>query len=264
MTTRARNSQLRSCFFLLAIAAAGVFAGCASGDKTLDAVDANAVSLNPTFDQVNAIIHNKCVMCHDSNGGEGGESGSDFRFVLEGSGSDTPLTSCTDIVALRGDYLEPRAGQHHAARRHATPQQRREADYPALGGKRSAGAVQPAVKRLPVFLALGLTAMSATVATLVLTRAALAVPRYSAQAGRACDTCHILPGEWETPKLAHQKRNMSCGTCHVDPAGGGNAHHDRSLLCTRHTSHDCHQSAPSRRLGPQRSRVWPSRQGDPV
>ena len=104
--TRARNRQLRACYLLLAIAAASAFAACASGDKTLDAVDPNAVPLNPSFDQVNAIIHNKCVMCHDSNGGEGGESGSDFRFVSEGNGGDTPLTSCTDIVALRGDILE--------------------------------------------------------------------------------------------------------------------------------------------------------------
>ena len=49
---------------------------------------------------------------------------------------------------------------------------------------------------------------------------ARAVPQYSAQAGRACDTCHILP-DWDTPALAHRKRNMTCQTCHVDPAGGG-------------------------------------------
>jgi hypothetical protein len=53
-----------------------------------------------------------------------------------------------------------------------------------------------------------------------ITRTALATPQYAAQAGRTCDSCHILP-DWDTPKRAHQKRNMSCGTCHVDPAGGG-------------------------------------------
>jgi len=58
------------------------------------------------------------------------------------------------------------------------------------------------------------------VVLLALARAALATPQYAAQAGRTCDSCHILP-DWDTPKLAHQKRNMSCGTCHVDPAGGG-------------------------------------------
>lgn len=51
-------------------------------------------------------------------------------------------------------------------------------------------------------------------------RAAHALPQFSAQAGRSCDDCHILP-DWDTPKLANRKRNMSCQTCHVDPAGGG-------------------------------------------
>ena len=49
---------------------------------------------------------------------------------------------------------------------------------------------------------------------------ARAVPQYSASAGRTCDSCHILP-DWDTPKFAHRKKNMSCQTCHVDPAGGG-------------------------------------------
>ena len=103
--TRALNSQLRACLILLAIAVAAVIAACASGDKTLDAVDPNAVALNPTFDQVNSIIHNKCVMCHDDSGGDSGEGGDDFRFARE-DGGDTPLTSCVDIVALRGDILD--------------------------------------------------------------------------------------------------------------------------------------------------------------
>jgi hypothetical protein len=47
-----------------------------------------------------------------------------------------------------------------------------------------------------------------------------AVPQYSAQAGRTCDSCHIIP-DWDTPKVAHRKRSMSCNACHVDPAGGG-------------------------------------------
>jgi len=49
---------------------------------------------------------------------------------------------------------------------------------------------------------------------------ARAVPQYSASAARTCDSCHILP-DWETPSFAHRKKNMSCQTCHVDPAGGG-------------------------------------------
>ncbi len=50
--------------------------------------------------------------------------------------------------------------------------------------------------------------------------AALALPQYAARAGRTCDNCHILP-DWDTPAFSHRKRNLSCQTCHVDPAGGG-------------------------------------------
>ena len=103
--TRGLNRQLRACLFLLVIAIAAAFAACASGDKTLDAVDPNAVALNPTFDQVNAIIHNKCVMCHDASGGEEDNSGHDFRLVLEND--DVPaFETCTQIVAEGESILE--------------------------------------------------------------------------------------------------------------------------------------------------------------
>jgi len=72
----------------LLAALAAAFAACSSGDKTLDAVDPQAVTAHPTFDQVNAIVHNKCVICHDAS-----------------AGKISPLASCTDIVALRGDIL---------------------------------------------------------------------------------------------------------------------------------------------------------------
>ncbi|HEX6790749.1 MAG TPA: hypothetical protein VF247_05510, partial [Candidatus Krumholzibacteria bacterium] len=60
----------------------------------------------------------------------------------------------------------------------------------------------------------------AVAALFVTGRTARAVPQFAAQAGRTCDNCHIIP-DWDTPKLAHRKRNMSCQSCHVDPAGGG-------------------------------------------
>jgi len=106
-TTRARISQLRACLFLLLIAVAAFFAACASGDKPLDEVDPNAVALNPTFDQVNAIIHNKCATCHESQSGDS-EGGNELRFgpAADGNGVNTPLTSCIDIVALRFDILD--------------------------------------------------------------------------------------------------------------------------------------------------------------
>lgn len=87
--TRARNSQLRACFFILLILIAALLAACSSGDKTLEAVDPQAVTAEPTFDQVNAIIHNKCTSCHGDNTGE----------------NYSPMTTCTDIVALRYDIL---------------------------------------------------------------------------------------------------------------------------------------------------------------
>jgi len=46
-------------------------------------------------------------------------------------------------------------------------------------------------------------------------------PLYAARAGRACDTCHLTPNTWKNPGLAERKCSLSCQTCHVDPAGGG-------------------------------------------
>jgi uncharacterized membrane protein len=88
-TTRARISQLRACLFLLLIAVAALLTACGSGDKTLNDVDSNAVTAEPTFDQVNAIVHNNCATCH-----------------TEGHENYSPLTSCIDIVALRFDILD--------------------------------------------------------------------------------------------------------------------------------------------------------------
>ena len=52
------------------------------------------------------------------------------------------------------------------------------------------------------------------------------LPLYSARAARLCDNCHLSPftsnrqQEWKNPKLADRKCNMSCQSCHVNPAGG--------------------------------------------
>jgi len=100
--TRVLKSQLRACVTLLLIAAAAAFAACASGDKTLDTVYPNAVALNPTFDQVNAIIHNKCVMCHDSGSG-GEDNGNDYLLLEDDMQS---FETCTQIVAEGESILE--------------------------------------------------------------------------------------------------------------------------------------------------------------
>ena len=109
-TSIAARRRFRVLLFLSALALLAllpvILSSCASGDKTLDSVDPNAVALNPTFDQVNAIIHNKCVMCHDSgSGGEDSHGGNDLRLVLE-DGEMVPFETCTEIVAEAESILE--------------------------------------------------------------------------------------------------------------------------------------------------------------
>jgi uncharacterized membrane protein len=87
---RALNCQLRACFLLLPVSIAAALVACSSGDKTLDAVDPQAVTANPTFDQVNAIIHNNCVTCHNENAPQNYSS----------------FETCTAIVAERGSILD--------------------------------------------------------------------------------------------------------------------------------------------------------------
>jgi hypothetical protein len=67
--------------------------------------------------------------------------------------------------------------------------------------------------------------LTRTIALLVglvmLACAAEANPMFAGRSARTCDNCHVTPNEWKNPKLADRKCNMSCQTCHVDPAGGG-------------------------------------------
>jgi len=88
ITIAARARRRSQALLILLAALAATFAACSSGDKTLDAVDPQAVTAHPTYDQVFAIVHNNCATCHDS-----------------GAEKISPLTTCTDIVALRGDIL---------------------------------------------------------------------------------------------------------------------------------------------------------------
>jgi hypothetical protein len=64
-------------------------------------------------------------------------------------------------------------------------------------------------------------AVLVVVALAVTAATAAATPMYAAREGRACDNCHVSPNRWENPPLAQRKCNLSCQTCHVDPAGGG-------------------------------------------
>jgi uncharacterized membrane protein len=100
---RAALRRTRPWLFLASLAVAGAVISCESGDRTLEAVDPEAVAANPTYDQVFAIIQNKCVLCHEGSG-EGDGGGEDYRFVA--AEDDVPgLETCTSIVALREDIL---------------------------------------------------------------------------------------------------------------------------------------------------------------
>ena len=106
--------HLRREWFILVLVVAAFSIGCGgSGDLPLDQVDPQAVSEDPTYDQVFAILHNSCVSCHDSggddddddddDGGYGTAPGTKTRIVAD----DLPdFTDCVEIVAFRDDILE--------------------------------------------------------------------------------------------------------------------------------------------------------------
>lgn len=79
-----------------------------SGDLPLDQVDPDAVATNPTFDQVNAIMHRACVPCHK---GEGEDGGNDlvlegFRTRVLAEDAEPNLDDCGEIVAQRNSIWE--------------------------------------------------------------------------------------------------------------------------------------------------------------
>lgn len=45
----------------------GFVTGCGQGDSPLESVDPAAAPLQPTYDQVAAILYRSCVPCHNSN-----------------------------------------------------------------------------------------------------------------------------------------------------------------------------------------------------
>ena len=60
MPTAARFAGPRIALPLLAL----TVAACSSGDALLEQVDPEAVALQPTFEQANAIIERECNACH--------------------------------------------------------------------------------------------------------------------------------------------------------------------------------------------------------
>ena len=67
---------------------------------------------------------------------------------------------------------------------------------------------------------IGRVVLAAAALTLI-SVAAQATTMYAARSARTCDNCHVTPNKWENPPLPERKCNMSCQSCHVDPAGGG-------------------------------------------
>jgi uncharacterized membrane protein len=92
--------------FLLAVVV--VAFGCGgSGELPLDQVDPEAAPADPTYDQVFAILHNRCVSCHagsnDDDDDDGGYSASRLRATADDT--DPDLTDCVEIVAFAGDIV---------------------------------------------------------------------------------------------------------------------------------------------------------------
>lgn len=69
-----RKSRRRDAVLLLTVLGLVALAGCAAGDKTLVEVDPEAAPLEPTYQQVVAILDRSCVPCH--SGGERDDGGS--------------------------------------------------------------------------------------------------------------------------------------------------------------------------------------------
>jgi uncharacterized membrane protein len=81
-----------------------------SGDLPLDQVDPDAAPQNPTYDQIFAIMHNKCVTCHTESEGDGGDGG-DGGYSVSGrrrttAEAESDLSDCVEIVGLRDDILQ--------------------------------------------------------------------------------------------------------------------------------------------------------------
>jgi uncharacterized membrane protein len=94
------SRRVRIAPFLLAV----LLAACdGSGDLPLDQVDPAAVPANPTYDQVYAVLDNRCVMCHTGGGDDGDGDG---YAPARASDVEPDLTDCSQIVAQRFDILD--------------------------------------------------------------------------------------------------------------------------------------------------------------
>ncbi|MBI4822531.1 MAG: hypothetical protein HY791_40095 [Deltaproteobacteria bacterium] len=58
-------------------------------------------------------------------------------------------------------------------------------------------------------------------ASLLVGTDALALPQFAIRSSRTCNNCHVEPFEFENPSIELRKCSLNCGTCHVNPSGGG-------------------------------------------
>jgi uncharacterized membrane protein len=87
--------------------AAAFFVGCqGSGDLPLDQVDPTAVTDQPTYQQVDAILQRSCVPCHAGGSDDESENESDFRTRITAGDVEPNLEDCGDVVAQRSSILE--------------------------------------------------------------------------------------------------------------------------------------------------------------
>jgi hypothetical protein len=67
-------------------------------------------------------------------------------------------------------------------------------------------------------------ALTVCALALLLPAGASALPEFSVESARACNTCHVAPEYWKNPETALRKCTLSCNGCHVNPSGGGPRH----------------------------------------
>ncbi len=104
--------QIKREWLILVLVVSACALGCdGSGDLPLDQVDPQAVDADPTYDQVFAILHNNCTMCHQGEGeDDGGDDNGGYattpkRRVVTGD-VEPDLEDCVEIVSFRDDILE--------------------------------------------------------------------------------------------------------------------------------------------------------------
>ena len=98
-SSTAQTCRVRAYAWVLcaAVVLSALLVACGSGDQPLDQVDPAAVTANPTYEQVFAIIDRECVPCH-----QGGDSAELAGSAATGRiGDDTDLSTCASIVGER-------------------------------------------------------------------------------------------------------------------------------------------------------------------